>query len=146
MAHGTSIPRAIRLARLQHLLHKHPQGLTSYELASLSGVCVRTIQRDLLDLQADLGVPITQHGRRYGIMGGFSLPPVFFNLFEATALFLASRLALHQTDQNNPHMEQALIKISDVLPFPIASPSARGRGLKPGGYHPPTAPAYRLPS
>jgi proteasome accessory factor B len=36
------------------------------------------------------------------------------------ALFLASRLALRQTDENNPHMQQALLKVSDVLPSPVA--------------------------
>ncbi len=120
MKNSTSIPRSIRLARLQHFLHKYPQGLTSYELADLSGVCVRTIQRDLLDLQSDLGVPITQNGNRYGILGGYTLPPIFFSLYEAMALFLASRLALRQTDENNPYMQQALVKVSDVLPPPVA--------------------------
>jgi predicted DNA-binding transcriptional regulator YafY len=120
LKNSTSIPRSIRLARLQHLLHKHPQGLTSHELAQLSGVCVRTIQRDLLDLQSDLSVPITQNGNRYGILGSYTLPPVFFSLYEAMAIFLVSRLALRQTDENNPHIQQALIKVSDVLPSPVA--------------------------
>lgn len=120
MKNSTSIPRSIRLARLQHLLHKNPKGLTSLELAELSGVCVRTIQRDLLDLQSDLGVPITQNGNLYGILGSYTLPPIFFSLYEAMALFLVSRLALRQTDENNPHMQQALIKVSDVLPSPVA--------------------------
>lgn len=120
MKNSTSIPRSIRLARLQHLLHKNPKGLTSLELAGLSGVCVRTVQRDLLDLQSDLGVPITQNGKRYGILGSFTLPPIFFTLYEAMALFLASRLALRQTDENNPYMQQALMKVSDVLPPPVA--------------------------
>jgi len=120
LENSTSIPRSIRLARLQHLLHKNPKGLTSLELAELSGVCVRTIQRDLLDLQSDLGVPITQVGNRYGILGGYALPPIFFTLYEAMALFLASRLALRQTDENNPYMQQALVKVSDVLPSPVA--------------------------
>jgi predicted DNA-binding transcriptional regulator YafY len=116
LKHGTSIPRSIRLAQLQHLLHKNPKGLTSHELARLCGVCVRTIQRDLLDLQTDLNVPITQNGNRYGILGSYTLPPVFFSLYEAMALFLASRLALRQTDENNPHMQQALAN-EDSLSF-----------------------------
>jgi predicted DNA-binding transcriptional regulator YafY len=120
LKNSTSIPRSIRLARLQHLLHKHPQGLTSHELAKLSGVCVRTIQRDLLDLQSDLSVPITQNGNRYGILVSYTLPPIFFSLYEAMAIFLVSRLALRQTDENNPHIQQALIKVSDVLPSPVA--------------------------
>lgn len=119
MNNSTSIPRAIRLTRLQHLLHQHPQGLTSQELAELTGVCVRTIQRDLLDIQSELGIPLTQEGNRYGILGGYTLPPISFSLNEAMALFLASRLALRQTDENNPHMQQALVKVSDVLPAPV---------------------------
>ena len=120
MKNSTSISRSIRLARLQHLLHKNPKGLTSHELARLCGICVRTIQRDLLDLQSDLNVPVTQNGDRYGIIGGYTLPPIFFSLYEAMALFLASRLALRQTDENNPYMQQALVKVSDVLPSPVA--------------------------
>jgi predicted DNA-binding transcriptional regulator YafY len=120
LKHGTSIPRSIRLAQLQHFLHKNPKGLTSQELARLCGVCVRTIQRDLLDLQSDLNVPITQNGNRYGILGGYTLPPIFLSLYEAMALFLTARLALRQTDENNPHMQQALAKISAVLPLPLA--------------------------
>lgn len=120
MEHGKSIPRAVRLAKLQHLLYKNPGGLTSRELAGLCGVCIRTIQRDLLDLQTGLDVPLTQDGYRYGVLGDYILPPVFLSLYEAMAVFLASRLALRQTDENNPHMQQALIKVSSVLPSPVA--------------------------
>ena len=119
MNNSSGTQRAIRLTRLQHLLHQHPQGLTSQELADSTGVCVRTIQRDLLDIQIELGVPLTQNGNRYGIIGGYTLPPISFSLNEAMALFLASRLALRQTDENNPHMQQALVKVSDVLPAPV---------------------------
>jgi predicted DNA-binding transcriptional regulator YafY len=74
----------------------------------------------LLDLQTDLNVPITQNGNRYGILGGYTLPPIFFSLYEAMALFLTSRLALRQTDENNPHMQQALAKVATILPSPLA--------------------------
>jgi len=116
----TSIARSIRLAQLQHFLHRNPKGLTSQELARICGVCVRSIQRDLLDLQTDLDVPITQNGDRYGILGSYTLPPIFLSLYEAMALFLASRLVLRQTDENNPHVQQALAKISATLPTPLA--------------------------
>lgn len=119
MKNSTSIPRSIRLTKLQHFLHKYPQGLTSNELSSLTGACVRTIQRDLLDLQNELGIPITQTGNRYGILESYTLLPISFSLYEAMALFLASRLALRQTDENNPHMQQALIKVSQILPPPV---------------------------
>jgi predicted DNA-binding transcriptional regulator YafY len=120
LKHGTSIARSIRLAQLQHFLHRNPKGLTSQELARICGVCVRTIQRDLLDLQTDLDVPITQNGDRYAILGSYTLPPIFLSLYEAMALFLASRLLLRQTDENNPHVQQALAKISATVPSPLA--------------------------
>jgi len=85
-------------------------------LAKLCGVCVRTIQRDLLSLQSDLGVPITQEGDRYGILDSYILPPVSFSLYEAMSLFLASRLVLRQVDESNPHIQTALSKLSSVLP------------------------------
>lgn len=120
LKHETSIPRSIRLTQIQHFLHKNSKGLTSREIAKLCGVNVRTIQRDLLDLQSGLNVPITQDGDHYGILRGYDLPPIFLSLYEAMALFLTARLALRQTDENNPHMRQALAKISAVLPFPLA--------------------------
>jgi len=120
MKNGTSISRSIRLARLQQFLHRNPRGLTTRELAKLCGVCIRTVQRDLIDLQTELDVPITQDGKRDGLLGGFTLPPVFFSLYEAAALFLVSRLALHQSDENNPHLERALHKMAGVLPAELA--------------------------
>jgi predicted DNA-binding transcriptional regulator YafY len=101
-------------------LHKNPKGLTSNDLAKLCNVCIRTIQRDLIDLQSDLNVPITQDGDRYGILNSYTLPPIFFSLYEAMSLFLTARLTLRETDENNPHMKQALIKMSTVLPSPVS--------------------------
>jgi len=126
MKHGTSISRSIRLARLQQFLHGNPRGLTTRELAKLCGVCIRTVQRDLIDLQTELNVPITQDGKRYGLLGGFTLPPVFFSIYEAAALFMVSRLALRQSDENNPHLAGALSKMAGVLPSELAELLERG--------------------
>lgn len=115
MEPGQSLARSTRLAQIQHLLHKNPRGLTTGELSKLCAVCVRTIQRDILTLQTDPGVPLIQNGDRYGILESYVLPPVSLSLYEAMALFLASRLALRQTDKNNPHIQTALGKISSVL-------------------------------
>lgn len=111
-----SLARSIRLTQIQHCLHKNPHGLTTRELARLCGVCIRTIQRDLAAIQGDLGVPLTENRRRYGILEGYTLPPVSFSLYEAMAVFLASRLVLRQIDESNPHIETALSKLSSVLP------------------------------
>lgn len=115
MEPGQSIARSIRLAQIQHFLYKNPKGLTTSELASLCGVCARTIQRDLLALH-DLEIPLTQEDHRYGIADSYILPPVAFSLYEAMVLFLASRLVLRQTDEDNPHIRTALAKLASVLP------------------------------
>lgn len=120
MGGGKSVARSIRLTQIQYFLHRNPAGLTTRELASVCGVCCRTIQRDLLDLQTELNVPITQDGSRYGLLSGFTLPPVFFSLYEAMALFLVSRLAIRQIDENNPHVHQALAKMAAALPSELA--------------------------
>jgi predicted DNA-binding transcriptional regulator YafY len=80
-------------------------------------VGIRTIQRDLLTLQSDLGIPIAAKGNdRYGIIEGYILPPVSFSLYEATALFLASRLVMRQMDRSNPYFQTALVKMGRTLP------------------------------
>lgn len=115
MEPGQSLARSTRLTQIQRLLHQNLRGLTSRELAALCGVCARTVQRDILALH-DLGIPLAQKGDLYSLMGGYLLPPVSFSLYEAMALFLASRLVSRQTDKNNPHIISALTKISNVLP------------------------------
>ena len=101
-----SVSRSVRLSQIQHLLHKNPRGLTTQELGQMCGVCVRTIQRDLITLDSALNVPLTQNGDRYSIIEGYMLPPLSFSLFEAMAVFLSARLSLRQTDENNPHHKQ----------------------------------------
>ena len=115
-----SVSRSVRLSKIQHLLHKNPRGLTTQELGQMCGVCVRTIQRDLITLDSALNVPLTQNGDRYSIIEGYMLPPLSFSLFEAMAVFLSVRLSLRQTDENNPHMQQALAKIAAALPSPLS--------------------------
>ena len=107
----------VRLTQIQHLLHKNRAGLTSKELAQLCATTVRTIQRDLLVLQSDLHVPITNKGHdRYGILTEYVLPPVSYSLYEALGLFLAARLIIRQTDDNNPHIKSALVKLTSAMP------------------------------
>jgi len=111
--------RTVRLARIPHYLRTRPRGLTTSELATLCGVCRRTIQRDMNALQIDLRLPIIIKDHRYILMGDYILPPVSFSLYESVALFMASRLALRQVDECNPHLQTALLKMAKVLPYPL---------------------------
>ena len=48
-------------------------------------------------------------------MNEYVLPPVSYSLYEALVLFLAARLIIRQTDDNNPHIKSALIKLTAVI-------------------------------
>ena len=111
--------RVARLLRVEHLLYQHPAGLTPKRIGELCGISTRTVYRDLQALDRDVGVPLWQDGGRYGIGPGYFLPPVKLSLFEATSLFLSSRLAHHHSDERNVHLEGAWAKLAAVLPGPV---------------------------
>ena len=109
--------RLVRLTQIQHCLHKNPIGVTAKDLANLCDTTVRTIQRDLLVLQSDLHIPIIKKGHdRYGLLTDYVLPPVAYSLYEALVLFLAARLIIRQTDEDNPHIRSAIAKLISMMP------------------------------
>jgi predicted DNA-binding transcriptional regulator YafY len=113
--------RYFRLTQIQHHLHKNQNGLTTRDLASLCDTAIRTIQRDLLVLQSDLHIPLEKRaGDRWVISKEYLLPPVSYSLNEALVLFLAARLMVRQTDEANPHLQSALLKLISVMPLPLA--------------------------
>lgn len=113
--------RAIRLLQIQHHVRRNPAGLTTKELADKCGVGVRTIQRDLLELQSVLYVPFVEKGYdRYGLPDDYPLPPVSLTLYEAVGLYLAARLVIRQTDEYNPHIKSALDRLAAILPLTVA--------------------------
>jgi proteasome accessory factor B len=105
---------------VEHLLYQNPNGLMPGEIARFCEVSVRTSYRDLKALQGTLKLPVWQEGQRYGISRGHYLPPVQLSLLEAVALFLSARLVCRYSDERDPHIESAFIKLASVLPPPIA--------------------------
>lgn len=125
MAGSESIQdKQARLHRLSHLLYRHPKGLTVREMAAMCGVTPRTIQRDLKALE-EAEVPIWQEDSgdkpRYGIIGGYFLPPLRLTLNDASALYLAARLLTRNTDEHNPHVTSAVAQLAAVLPEPMGN-------------------------
>lgn len=115
--------KAVRLTQIQYSLHKNPSGLTTKELSRLCGTSIRTTQRDLLVLQSDLHIPlIKKKFDRYCISKDYVLPPISFSLYETMVLFLAARLIIRQTDENNPHLQSAITKLTSILPKSLAIP------------------------
>ena len=92
--------RAARLWQIEGLLRRRPQGYSSGELARELGCSTRTIQRDLLVLQIELGAPVEDAPhRRYRIdPAAMPLSPVRFTLHEARAMYLAGRLFLRYAE------------------------------------------------
>jgi len=93
---------------------------TAAFLATRLEVTVRTIYRDVAQLQRQ-GVPIEgAAGVGYRLGPGFQLPPLMFTQDEAKALVAAARLAQSWLDPALAHAtEMALAKILSVLPAQV---------------------------
>ncbi len=115
--------KASRLNEVERLLRSRPTGFTARELAERMGVSMRTIQRTIADLEFDQNVPITTDGRRYRVLdgpGSKQLAPVRFDLQEARALYIATRLFLRHSDERDPDGIAALEKLAERFPAAIA--------------------------
>ena len=102
---------------------------TAAQLAQALEVSLRTVYRDIADLQAS-GVPIEgQAGVGYRMGAGYTLPPLMFNADEAQALVAAVRMAQPRMDAAMAaDAEAALGRILAVLP-PAARAAADSLAL-----------------
>ncbi|MEO0487305.1 MAG: YafY family protein [Pseudomonadota bacterium] len=90
--------------------------VTAQSLADRLEVSVRTIYRDIVDLQST-GVPIEgEAGYGYILQDGFDLPPLMFNRSEIAALVAGARLVRAWGGREMARgAEEALAKIDAVL-------------------------------
>ena len=122
MSFRTKKGRAARLLQVEHLLYQNPGGLRPEEIAKLRGVSLRTVYRDFRALERELELQLwTDDDGRWGIQPGYHLPPVKFNLMEATALFLAACQASKYSDESRPHTQSAFHKLASVLRPPLST-------------------------
>lgn len=128
--------RADRLFDIIEFLRRHKRVVTAAELAGALEVSVRTIYRDIADLQASR-VPIEgEAGLGYMLRSGYELPPLMFTEDEIEALVFGARMVRAWGDASFTHAaDAALAKIRAVLPprlneIVAASPItvAQGRG------------------
>jgi predicted DNA-binding transcriptional regulator YafY len=120
--------RADRLFQLVQLVRG--RRLTTAEwLAQRLEVSLRTVYRDVADLQQQ-GVPIEgEAGVGYRMRAGFDLPPLMFSTGEAKALVACVRLAQPRLDTALARdADDALTKILAVLPA-AARAAAEGLGV-----------------
>ncbi|MDO8290593.1 MAG: YafY family protein [Parvibaculum sp.] len=109
--------RADRLFDIIEYLRRHKQVVTAQDLATHLEVSVRTIYRDVADLQASR-VPIEgEAGLGYMLRSGYELPPLMFTEDEIEALVFGARMVRAWGDTSfTQAADAALSKIRAVLP------------------------------
>lgn len=107
-----------RLARLTAMLIQlqSKRIVTAKDMAEKHGVSIRTVYRDIRTLETS-GIPIvTQEGKGYSMMEGYSLPPVMFTEAEANAIVTAEQLMSANKDQSlAEHYQSAALKVKAIL-------------------------------
>jgi predicted DNA-binding transcriptional regulator YafY len=109
--------RADRLFRIIQHLRSHRSPTTAQQLSVELEVSLRTIYRDIRDLQGS-GVPIRgEAGVGYMLSKSYDLPPIMFDEEELEALVLGARLVRSFADPALGNAaSRALAKIETVLP------------------------------
>jgi len=107
--------RIDRLAAILIQLQSRPL-VKAQDIANKFSISLRTVYRDVKALE-EAGVPVIgEAGTGYRLMEGYKLPPVMFNMDEATALLTASKLVQSKTDAGiSKHFTSALDKIRAIL-------------------------------
>lgn len=109
--------RADRLFDIIEFLRRNKRVVTAQQLADQLEVSVRTIYRDVADLQASR-VPIEgEAGLGYVLRSGYELPPLMFTEDEIEALVFGARMVRAWGDATFTRAADAAVaKITAVLP------------------------------
>lgn len=132
--------RADRLFLIIHSLRGRRSALPARQLAETLAVSLRTIYRDVADLQLS-GVPIEgEAGVGYVLRKGSDIPPLMFNAEELEALVVGTRFVrAFAGTRLAAGARSALIKIEAVLPEDLRARAQRSRIFAPGGWKTPAA-------
>ena len=124
--------RADRLFLIIHALRGRRSALPARALAETLGVSLRTVYRDVADLQLS-GVPIEgEAGVGYVLRKGSDIPPLMFNADELEALVVGTRFVrAFGGERLGLGASAALLKIEAVLPPELRERSRRTRIYAP---------------
>jgi predicted DNA-binding transcriptional regulator YafY len=115
---GGKRDRLARFYRVLAVLQAHgDEGVHVEEIARRVGVSKRTVYRDLVALESEIGVPVWNDGRgTWGVEGSALLPPLKLTLQEAMAVVLSARLMVRYADKYDPDLAAAFQKLEEGLP------------------------------
>jgi predicted DNA-binding transcriptional regulator YafY len=113
--------RTARLLKLQILLSQNPQGLKIDEIGRKCNISKRTIYRDLIALESELGVPVWENNKKRGLSQDYYLPPIKLTLNEAFNIFIAARLLQKHLYDYNPSSIGTFMKLITITPEPLKS-------------------------
>jgi len=124
--------RADRLFLIIHALRGRRTALQARQLAGTLGVSLRTVYRDVADLQLS-GVPIEgEAGVGYLLRKGSDIPPLMFTADELESLVVGTRFVRAFAGQKLAESAQAaLLKIEAVLPAELRDRATRTRIYAP---------------
>ena len=124
--------RADRLFLLIHALRGRRSAITAQQLAHTLQVSLRTVYRDVADLQLS-GVPIEgEAGVGYMLRKGADIPPLMFTTDELEALVVGTRFVrAFGGERLGRGATAALLKIEAVLPPELRERSQRTRIFAP---------------
>jgi len=124
--------RADRLFLIIHALRGRRTALPARHLADTLGVSLRTVYRDVADLQLS-GVPIEgEAGVGYVLRKGSDIPPLMFTAEELESLVVGTRFVrAFAGEKLAAGAQAALLKIEAVLPPELRERAARTRIYAP---------------
>lgn len=124
--------RADRLFLIIHALRGRRTALPARGLADTLGVSLRTVYRDVADLQRS-GVPIEgEAGVGYVLRHGSDIPPLMFSADELEALVVGTRFVRAFAGARLARgADAALLKIDAVLPPALRARTERSRVFAP---------------
>jgi predicted DNA-binding transcriptional regulator YafY len=124
--------RADRLFLIIHALRGRRTALPARRLAETLSVSLRTVYRDVADLQVS-GVPIEgEAGIGYMLRKGADIPPLMFTAEELEALVVGTRFVrAFAGERLSSGAQAALLKIEAVLPPELRERAMRSRIFAP---------------
>jgi len=120
MVFADSLTKAGRLLEIQRMFTRQPsRARTTREISEHLEIPMRTVRKYLAELSGSGQLPIYRdESGAWRVMNGARLrmPPVGFELEEATALYVAARRMARRSGEPGPALRGAVAKLSNVVP------------------------------